>query len=47
LSSCLRLARNTRSARTIFINDSSARSRRCIRSAGQRWLFEPLILPSV
>jgi hypothetical protein len=47
LSSCLRLARNTRSARTISINDSSARSRRCIRSAGQRWLFEPLILPSV
>ena len=35
MSGCLRLARNTLSARTISIRASSARSRRCIRSAGQ------------
>jgi len=40
---CSLLARNTLSAPTISINDSSARSRRSIAGAGQRWLFELLI----
>ena len=46
MSGCRRLARNTLSARTISIRASSARSRRCIRSAGQDCLLLCVILPS-